>query len=177
MALSFWRALNPTSKNSGITNYCNPRKNPELIDYTVTENINRHRNVDSLTATFHVLLGQHYLTHIMPGDAAVAHHYLKSAITVNDGVAIFAAKGVLDYLIFPLVARKLINDSFLPEREKSFYTNLLAWMVAIPLELVRFSAATVLTLFLAPIVALVRFIQSSCMENDLEEMPSGGMKA
>jgi uncharacterized protein involved in cysteine biosynthesis len=83
-------------------------------------------------------------------------------------------KGVLDYFLFSLVARKLISDSYLPEREKSFCTNLLAWLVAIPLELIRFSTAIVLTFFLAPIVALGRFIESYFMKSDVAEILSNG---
>lgn len=152
MALSFFRALNPTSKESGIV-YClagfSTCQGKEMIDHTVTENVRYafNRNLDyfsGLDATFEILVGDHYDLYLNGNGA----------------------KGVLDYLIFPLVSRKLIADTYLQEKMESYIFNALAWMVAIPLELARFSAAIALTLLLAPIVAFVHLIRACFPENN-----------
>ena len=61
-------------------------------------------------------------------------------------------KGALDYLIFPLVARKLFMDAV--QEDCSIGYVFVVFLVALPLELVRHSAAIALTLLLAPIVAV-----------------------
>lgn len=159
MALSFFRALNPTSKDSGIV-YCLARGNScqgtEMIDRTVAENVRTAFNSDldyfsGLSATYNVLVGQHY------------DLYLQGRNDSKGG-----AKGTLDYLIFPLIARKLIADTYLDERRESGFSNALAWIVAIPLELARFSAGIALTLLLAPVIALVHLIKACLPKNDVE---------
>lgn len=163
MASSFFRALNPTSKNSGIV-YCLARNNPcqgtEMIDSTVSVNVRTAFNSDldyfsGLTATYNILVGQHY------------DLYLRGRNDSQGG-----AKGALDYLIFPLIARKLIADTYLDERRESVLSNALAWFVAIPLEIARFSAAIALTLILAPVVALVHLIKACLPKSDTENIHS-----
>jgi len=151
MALSFFRALDPTSENSGIT-YClaagSRCQGKEMLDYTVGESIANvfNRDLDfisGLHATYHMLVGTHYDIHL-------------NGRNDNKG----GAKGALDYLILPLVARKLLADSYLPERVGRDLLNALAWTVAIPLELARFTAAFALTLLLVPVVAIVHLIKA-----------------
>lgn len=161
MALPFFRALNPASKHSGITyslaktqDMC---QGNEMIDATVSKRIgeafNKNLNYFSgLNAMYHIIVGNHY-------DLELTGRY-----DCNGG-----AKGVLDYLIFPLFARKLIADSFLNERKNSVFFNALAFTVAIPLEIVRFSAAIALTLLLAPIVALIHIIKACLPKNDSDK--------
>lgn len=167
MALSFFRALNPTSKDSGIV-YClagnNPCQGKEMIDSTVSENIRAAFNSDldyfsGLSTTYNILVGNHY------------DLYLTGRVDSKGG-----SKGALDYLIFPLVARKLISDTYLNERREHGFSNALAWAVAIPLEITRFSAAIALTLLLAPIVALVHLIKVCLPKNDEENTHSVGDK-
>ena len=131
MALSFFRALNPASPYSGVGSVNNKgrltTKGPETIDLTVSENISEiwKSDLNFLSATYNIIIGTHYP---FKGQGK---------------------KGALDYLIFPLVARKLFMDA-LQEDQCLFVVCL----VALPLELVRHSAAIALTLLLAPIVAV-----------------------
>lgn len=158
MPSSFFRALDPTSKNSGIIYSLagsHPCQGTEMIDQTVIENIRHALNSDlgyfsALNATYNIIVGQHF------------DLYLQGKKNSKGG-----AKGVLDFLIFPLIARKLIADTYLDERSESGFANLLAWTVAIPLELARFSAAITLTLLLAPVVAIVCLIKL-CLESNAE---------
>lgn len=147
---SFFRALNPASSRSGITYRLagdSPCQNEEMIDTLVSENIANawHSRLDlksALNATYDILMGEHY------------DLYLHGRNDCRGG-----AKGVLDYLIFPLVARKLIADFYLDSYITLSFTNILAWSIALPLELARFSAAVALTLLLAPVVALVHLLR------------------
>jgi hypothetical protein len=151
MALPFFRALDPTSKKSGIT-YClaygSVHQNTEMLDVTVGESIADafNHNLDflfGLNATYNIIVGTHYDLYV-----------------TGQG-----KKGMLDYLILPLVARKLIADSYLDERKNSVLVNILAWTVATPIECARFTAAFALTLLLAPIVALVHLVKA-CMPKE-----------
>ncbi len=159
MALPFFSALDPTSKKSGIT-YClagnRPCQGKEMLDFTVGECIADAFNSDldflsGLNATYNILVGRHY------------DLYLKGALTSKGGT-----KGALDYLILPLVARKLISDSYLSERRNSRLANVLAWTVAVPLELVRFAAAFALTLLLVPVIALVHIVKARLPKQELD---------
>ena len=166
-ALSFFRALNPASANSGIT-YCLakdlyfknlPCQGQEMLDYTVGEVIQRYFDsnlgfLSGMVATFNILVGGHYDLQLI------------GAYDAKGGT-----KGVLDYLIFPLVARKLIADTYLSERQESCLLNCLAWAAAIPLEILRFGAGIALTLLLAPIVAVTTLVRSfQCQsEESLED--------
>ncbi|KTC87698.1 MULTISPECIES: hypothetical protein [Legionella] len=151
MALSFFRALNPVSDKSGIQYslaHGNDCQGKEMLDASVWESI---RNafmkdlgyIEALQATFDILVGEHYdLT-------------LKGKDNQKGG-----AKGILDFFILPLVARKLIADTLLKERDNSDFVNALAWLIAIPIEMVRFGAGIVLTLLLAPVVAIVHSLRA-----------------
>ncbi|MBA2652710.1 MAG: hypothetical protein H0U73_10645 [Tatlockia sp.] len=168
---TFFRGLNPASTNSGVM-YClaiDPHTNSsarracqgrEMLDYTVGEVIQRYFDsnlgfLSGMLATFHILVGGHYDLQLIG-----AYDDIKGG-----------TKGALDYLIFPLVARKLIADTYLSERQESCLLNCLAWAVAIPLEILRFGAGIALTLLLAPIVAITTFVRSfQCQsEESLED--------
>ena len=125
-----------------------------MLDLTVGECIADafKRDLDflsGLNATYNILVGRHY------------ELFLEGREDNKGG-----KKGALDYLILPLVARKLISDSRLNERRTSGLANglanMVAWSVAVPLELARFTAAFALTLLLAPVVALVHLVKA-CM--------------
>lgn len=159
MSLSFFRALNPSSNNSGIVYSLagnSPCQGKEMIDRTVSENIRAAFNKDldflsGLGATYNILVGQHY------------DLYLEGRLSAKGG-----SKGALDYFMFPLIARKLIADTYLEERKDRVLSNALAWAVAVPLELARFSAAVALTLLLAPVVAIVHLVKA-CLPKSEEE--------
>ena len=159
MGLSFFRALNPASKNSGITYYLpDPSKDlqgREMIDLTVSENISDawSSKLNFLSATFNIIMGDHY--------------------DLQGG-----KKGVLDYLIFPLIARKLWADIVLlwPEEEEAsrgyILVATLVLQVVCYLELVRFIAAIALTLLLAPIVAVKHMMPNDAMQAEGESAAS-----
>lgn len=181
MSLSFFQALNPLSIQSGIKyslakEYYRaqvdiyiphikddplirsqdfPCQNQEMIDATVSESIraaihNDANFIEGIITTFNILIGGHYDLRL-------------NGRNDNKG----GAKGILDFLILPLLARKLIADTFLPERT-NILTNALAWTVALPIEIARFSAGIALTLLLAPVVAVVHLIKA-CMPNQAQE--------
>jgi hypothetical protein len=162
--LSFFRALNPASKHSGIT-YCLakdwfgqplPFQGQEMEDITVLENIRKAFNqdlsfFDAINATFDILLGNHY-------DRYLQGH---------------GNKGALDFLILPLIARKLIADTYLTENTNSTFTNAISFVVAAPIELIRGASAVVLTAVLIPIVAVVHILRAifSCLSQHEEKKP------
>lgn len=69
-------------------------------------------------------------------------------------------KGALDFLIFPLLARKLIADTWLEERKNTPIINGIAWAIAIPLEVLRHSLALALTIAIMPVVVLVHLFRN-----------------
>jgi hypothetical protein len=150
MALPFFRALNPMSHKSGIEYALAPGHEcqyNEMRDMPSSWNFSSildpdYGYLEQLDKTYLYLIGEHY------------DLYIKGSKKGTFG----GAKGALDYLIFPLVARKLIADTFLPERRESHFLNTMAIMVAIPLEIARFSAAFALTLLLAPVIAVLHLI-------------------
>ena len=150
-SLSFFRALNPASNNSGIVYRLagnSPCQGKEMLDSTVGDNISRAFKSDldylsGLCTTFNILVGTHF------------DIYLKGRHNNQGG-----AKGVLDFLILPLLTRKLIADTFLDEQKENTFTNVLAWAIAVPIEIARFGAGLFLTLLLSPIVALVHLIKA-----------------
>lgn len=155
MSLSFFRALNPISENSGIVYSLAPDYDchrQEMLDVSVWESIRNAFNKDlgyleGLQATYNILVGEHYDLKLKGKDGA------------GNG-PMGGAKGILDFFILPLVARKLIADTFLDERQDSDFVNALAWIIAIPIEIVRFGAGVALTLLLAPVVAIVHLLRA-----------------
>lgn len=165
--LPFFCGLNPMSKSSGVEfiwttieginqDIMMPRIDGVnetdvrlLLDITVFEHIclkfRKNMNyIDELRATFEILVGDHY-----------------EFKTLNLDANRVGAKGLLDYLIFPLIVRKIIwnhpNSSCLH-------------LFTIPLEILRFGLGIAITIILAPIVALVHLIRflhdlvSKCFE-------------
>lgn len=158
--LSFFRALNPISKKSGIKYSLvpyTPAQGQEMIDTLVSEQITHLMNEkdlglgDVLGNVFHAIVGTHF------------DLYKEGSRDCKGG-----RKGLLDFLIFPLVARKLIADAYLPERENAYMTNILAFSLAMPLELMRLGAGVALTLALAPFIALIHLVKE-CLARDDEE--------
>nr|HAT8714953.1 hypothetical protein [Legionella jordanis] len=144
MAVSFFQALNPASKNSGVLypSYVVDQDylGQEIVDSTVSENISSvSRAFDpGFRSVFEILVGTHY-----------SFGYLGQC-----------SKGILDYLIFPLVSRKILHEI----ENSNIFVKVLGWIIALPLEIARFTLGISLTLLIAPIVALANFFKS-CFSN------------
>ena len=147
MALSFFKSVNPFSRSSGIT-YSFAMKEDEqcigkeMIDQTICENIrdtfyeirDGHENpfwcrtAETSYHIFTMIAGTHY---DLLGEGEV---------DCRGG-----AKGILDLLIVPLIARKLISECFTKEREGAVLKNIISLLIAIPMEIARISIGLALT--------------------------------
>lgn len=135
-----------------------------MIDATVDKNIKRYLDqdlnlIEAIHATFEIILGEHYDRH------------LKNLNNPFGG-----AKGVLDFTILPLLARKLWADTNLEQRKGLSIANLISWAIAIPIEVARVSVAGLLTGALLPVITLVHllkpFFHSEKVEDDFEVLPN-----
>lgn len=146
---SFFRALNPTEKHTGFF-YDDFRDGCiEMVDRTILENIrykyiSNDSYVSHIIGIFDILMGDHY-----------------EIIGRHNGSAPLA-KGILDFLIFPLVARSLILGL------ESIGPGILGLIIALPLEITRFSLGIGLTLLFTPVVAVIDLIQAILPEGDAE---------
>lgn len=194
MSLPFFKALNPTSTESGI-NYTlakltyfeplrrrfapdgmfdhmdvkdercyktrvYPCQHKEMIDITLSEAIKKAIHTDlniieGIIATFHIIVGSHYDMQL------VGRNDCKGG-----------AKGILDFLILPLLARKLFADTFEPDQTNTLF-NILAWTIALPIEVARLSAGLALTALLVPVIALVHAIKALMPEPANDSPPAG----
>jgi hypothetical protein len=112
MALSFFQSLNPTSKNSGIKypsyTVAEEQKGQEIIDTTISEKIKYWHTAKKdigVREIFDILVGSHY-----------SFGYLGQC-----------SKGMLDYLIFPLFSRVLLNEF----DHNNIFITALAWTIAL----------------------------------------------
>lgn len=177
----FFHALNPLSKSSGIS-YRNkpllhilmPEEMPDLLTHKIIE-LQWNKDLcwyETIDATYLCLVGDHY-DHLSSASQKSLFEQIMTVlfrpylIPVIIGTEIYAVynrktglKGALDFLIFPLVARKLIADTWLEERKNTPLINGIAWAIAIPLEVLRHSLALALTLAIIPIVALIHIFRS-----------------
>ena len=145
---SFFQALDPTSDKSGIC-YREGEisiAGEELVDVTVSATIDAAiKNEDlhflrAIWTTFNIIYGDHYHNRLLSDPESKPY------------------KGALDFFIFPLIARKLIGDTFLEDRENDFLLNIAAWSIAIPLEIARLGASLALAIILIPVVLLVHVV-------------------
>lgn len=143
--LPFYRALNPRSTNSGIFyslafgreyNYL------EMKDHTVSYNFTRLYNALKNSNSL-------YLKSKLVCDLILGNHY--DIFLTGNG-----SKGLLDYSIFPLIARRLIADNFKPDN-KNFLRRVTILHITLPLEIARFSAATALISLSLPFVILAHY--------------------
>ncbi len=161
--LPFYRSLNPHSHHSGIfyslafgRSFNNLEMNDHLVSYNLTRCGNEFANSNSL---FNKVLAVH--------EVLCGNHYDLDA-TGN------GSKGLVDFLIFPLIARRLIADRYRPEAANCIKT-LIAYTIAIPLEIARFSISTAITLLTLPFIVLAH-LASGCRpshDNDHLEEESG----
>lgn len=91
--------------------------------------------------TWNIVLGRHYdLT--------------------NEGVEnlVGGKKGIIDFLIFPLLARKIIANCFQPSQYIHPIARLvLSCIIAVPLEIARYMIATVLQIALYPVIYIIAY--------------------
>lgn len=167
---SFFRSLNPLSKNSGIlgqSSYCDQNDkivflyDREMPDRTVAEQLKlalktRYSFLDGIGVTFELLIGTHYLTSAEENS-----------------------KGILDFLILPLLSRRLLADALreYEENPELNFKQTLAWLIGFPIECVRYTAAALLTVMLIPVVAVVHLIkaclpESMCLQEENNNIPS-----
>ncbi|PWY54663.1 hypothetical protein DGG96_16040 [Legionella qingyii] len=186
----FFNALNPLSKSSGI-NYRNkpllnilmPEEIPDLLTHEFIQ-LQWNRDLcwyETIDATYVCLVGDHYDYSPSASQKTVFEQIMTAffrpyLIPVIVGSEIYAVynrktgiKGALDFLIFPLVARKLIADTWLEERKNTPILNGIAWAIAIPLEVLRHSLALALTIALIPIVSLIHIFRS--LINNFSNVP------
>ena len=159
LSLSFFKVLNPTIKDTGFIHPAFDKETftftipTEVIDDTVCENISKRFKANNsylqdMADVYSVLVGTHYP--------------IESPFYQIPFIGDPSAKGILDFLIFPLVARALI------ECPESTITKIFGLLIALPLEIARFSLGIALTVFLAPIVALIDLLKV-CLPNSNEE--------
>lgn len=156
--LPFCRALNPSSNHSGITyafagvlSSCQGR---EMLDVTFLENLKKKYKGDSyllgsIGSTFEVLYGSHF-DMTMKGESETFG----------------GAKGALDFTLLPLISRKLIADG-------AQTNNCGNYIIAAPLEIIRFLAALAITIVLIPVVIAVhatRSLINSCSSSTEESI-------
>lgn len=155
MAQSFFEALNPFSDKSGLEsdpytteNYVNLESQALVTllayDLTITENFEKGFNKSIIKDELDFISDI-----LMPFHLIVGSHYTSSPYDERSG-----AKGILDILILPLLARKLIYDSYSEERKDANLTNIAAWFVAALIEGLRFSIGGIIA---SPFVIIMAF--------------------
>jgi hypothetical protein len=197
--MSFFHGLNPTDISSGVHNPFIQRR-PELKDMKQQQVLAQNwkalietemgfldRAANIIYLTFDSIFGDHFL----PIDRIITAHYrrpgrssLRDFMHLKDFARLYplgdlpqSYKGLLDYLIFPLIARKLFGNRIeeyyaenpaqgfasLPLGDIMFSTlfsrNFLVFFIVLPLEVTRFTAAVAFTLLLAPLAAIVCGLQ------------------
>lgn len=173
--IDFFQALNPTAKKSGISAYYDDHPHEhwagnldlasphgvEIIDQTVRESISAayHRNLgffSGIKATYEIIKGNHFIP-LTPKDeedeefSSQEDHPIKKS-----------SKGVLDYLIFPLIARVIFYDDERrkAEDEQPSLIDTIAAAIALVAEVIRLSAGVALTIIVIPIIAITHIIRA-----------------
>ena len=169
MQPSFFLALNPTSTLSGV--YCNKPTKPfwedsrynQLHDLTVKKAIQAAwykgpvGAVESVKQLYNILMGSHY------------EHRSGSRFRAHDG-----SKGVLDFLIFPLLARKCVFYYLRNGDETDLGTKcgkIAALTLGVLLEIPRATLGFALTLILAPLAMLIDLFKPMPQRSNLAYCP------
>ncbi len=148
---SFFSALNPMSSKSGVTfratgyPYSSTLMEQDLPDLNLSVVIpflwSRNLSlIEGVFETFNVFYGNHF----------------------DKKGRGFGQKGVLDFTILPLLSRKLIADTYLEERKTAYFSNFLSWLIALPIETLRFSVALTCTLAMIPVLVVVGLMRWLC---------------
>ncbi|MCH9757275.1 MAG: hypothetical protein K0U37_08825 [Gammaproteobacteria bacterium] len=187
----FFTALNPCSKDAGLQMkgkvpgkmYAEVFDVEDLTFYELIQDkadyflkVRRGLGLDYVVNIFHMvgLIGG---AHHPLFDGAIRNYVVNHADKESDIET--GSKGLFDFLIFPLLARKLMADTYLESRKDAHVLNVLAWMVAIPLEIIRDTAVISLTLLLAlTVIPLATIIQQfvSPSEKDLPSDAKADLK-
>ena len=141
--MSFFTAFDPESKNSG---YKDSRDQP-IYDITVREQVIKHFVEDMtffqrVSSTYDIILGKHYDINI---DNKTDSEEM-------------GRKGALDYLILPLLSRKLMHDGYKPAKGITL-ANVSLLAIALTIEAARVGTAFALTALLIPVIALVHALK------------------
>lgn len=146
MPLPFFRALNPISNHSGI-NYAGPEGHDrEMVDASVDECISfafRHNDSfkSAISSAYSIIVGCHY---------ALNFENLEEERR--------GSKGILDFLIFPLIARKLMADAFMnPIPSRLMFPMVI--LIALPFEVARILMGVILTVALLPLICIIHAIK------------------
>jgi hypothetical protein len=154
---SYFRFLNPASKNAGIIYPYDERRGTEVIDQTVPEKI-REAFKNNSYDLWNIVVGNHFDYNFFCGGA------------VRFGNP--SSKGILDYLIFPLLARKLMAHAIYEHDDNinlnKVLSKTIAFCIAVPLEITRFSLGIALTLALVPVVALIYLVKACLPKNEAD---------
>ncbi len=142
---SFFRSLNPFSSKSGVY----------YPSYSVDETLNGKEIVDRTLSevTSSWKLSEIDISSVF--DFLIGHHYTM-------GYYCITSKGLLDFLIFPLISRKLLHEA----DNTNFLFQILAYSIALPLEVARFGTAVALTLIATPLVLLINLFQTCASQNE-----------
>lgn len=159
--------LNPLQTNT----HCFFKNGREKTDIYLHQYIRNKWNdnlnfSESLNATFLTLIGNHQSFAITDEDCT-------NESNINNATF----KGLLDFLILPLIARRIWNWSFLKQQQKDINFNSImlelaifaARIIAIYISLARIIAGIVLTLTLAPIIGLVCLTRSINLGQDMAD--------
>lgn len=129
--MSFFEALDPGSK------FANGKYKDKLVSDKFLDILKKELSFkDTLAQTFELVMGQHYIN-----------------------ASSYGQKGLLDYLILPLLARELFNNTVL-DKDQSPTIKALAMALIIPIEIARFSCALAITLLLVPVVAILNLCKN-----------------
>lgn len=163
MPIPFFKALNPVSKNSAVNYILSdldppldmaPCKGKEMIDLLVTERIYQAFHHDyyletALFSTYEIIAGRHY------------DFGLKGRFTAQGG-----SKGLLDFLILPLIARKTFYNFRLFCEEDPENINLYDFaslfcgsILAIMIEIARSFLAVALTIAVIPLMVVIHLLK------------------
>lgn len=145
---SLWRKFVNFFKGSGISHLFKPTEAPHLLGREITDDLN-------------------FLGHVIEGKKGIMPHIRRSSFVTGiiDTFKVFTGdhydyaltgqgrKGLLDVLLFPVVARRLIGFAANPKRHP--ITRLLAGLIGGLLEIPRIVLAVALTVAVSPIVGIV----------------------
>lgn len=146
---TFFSALNPLSNRSHISFRASKRAySEEVLRETIPD------------LTLDLVLPFLWHRQIPISEAIYECFYLLYGDPYDSKGLGVAQKGFLDFLILPLLARKLIGDCYLLERKEKHLLNFFAKLIALPIELITFTLALTCTIAIIPVVAIVSLLRN-----------------
>lgn len=161
---TFFKFIHPLSKTSsiryrwnhdrGVHEFLEPTPDTYREDKTVSQQLGDAFTTsmsfsEAIDTTYELIVGNHYDNSLLGARGKEL------------------SKGVLDFTLLPLIARKLSADAFYIPEEMSDTAFILSLALAIPIELGRFSVGISLTIALIPVVAILHFAKETlnyCLE-------------